>query len=92
VAGIILAALLLLLAFRLTAAEALRDTLSQKIASIAPGGRAADRGRVHCSFVGPLFTAAYAGLTFLFAALASFLAGRAGRWVLRRVGSSRFWR
>jgi hypothetical protein len=86
-AAVILAAVLVLLAFRLTASETLRDTLAQKIANLAQAAapRTADNpGPV--PFVGPAFTAAYAAIAFLLAGAAAWLALRAEAFGRRQLG------
>jgi O-antigen ligase len=76
-AAFLLAAVLVLLAFRLTANETLRDTISQKVANAvltAEPPTPDNPGPV--PMVGPTFTAAYAAIAFLLAAAAALTAQR----------------
>jgi O-antigen ligase len=75
-AALILTALLLLLAFRLTASETLRDTLTQKSQTIAALASIAPDNPGPLPVIGPTYTAAYATLTFLLAAATAFVAAR----------------
>ncbi len=86
-AGLLLTALLVLLAFRLTASESLRETLAQKTAALAQEAapKTADSTDL-VPIVGPVFTAFYAAITWLLAGAATLLAARYGALSLWRLG------
>ncbi len=85
--GIVLAALLLLLALRLGGAETLRETLSQKMANITAANKPRGPDNIGpIPVAGPAFTASYAAVALLLAGAAALLAG--GSMALRRIGQA----
>ena len=71
VAWFLLAALILLLAFRLSALESLRETLAQKQSRLA-----GESDLSQLPDIGPAFIVTYSALAMFFAAIATFLAAR----------------
>jgi O-antigen ligase len=91
IAAVLLTLLLLLLVFRLTAPETLRETLNQKRVVVERAlSPKATADAIIIPTVGPPFITVYTFLTFALAGAASFLAARVGALSLRRVAQGAF--